>query len=93
MTACSHEKAPGAQAGSKVWAKFCSGWLSLGARMGLEEPNGGTAPWNAGDYPEHRPRVSEHRDFTHVGLTGTFSHTALHEELMDFSFKALKSKG
>lgn len=55
--------------------------------MGLEEPNGGTAPWNAGDYSEHRPRVSEHWDFTHVGLTGTFSHTALHEELMDFLLK------
>lgn len=42
---------------------------------------------NGEDYPEHHPRVSEHQDFTHMGLTGTFSPTALNEELMGFLSK------
>lgn len=68
---------------------FCSErwWFSLGARAALEGPSGGTAPWNAEEHPAHHPRVPEHRDFTQVGLTGTFPHTALREELIDFLLK------
>lgn len=69
---------------SKTWALvFCSERRgpNLGARTA---PKG---PQNADGYQEYHPRVSEHRDFRHVGLTGAFPHTALCEELVGFLLK------
>lgn len=69
---------------SKTWTLvFCSErqGFNLGARTA---PKG---PQNADGYQEYHARVSEDRDFRHVGLTGTFPHAAPCEELVDYLLK------